>query len=596
MGLSAVFNAYFISADVRLTAEDNNNTVNSRSASEAQDKLDAVQSNVFLLLDMINAAGSSGILARQASAFFFERNADIAAIIIPGGQELINNRFFTSNEADTEALSAFLESAGGYVSRAEAGETFILNAAPFFDLPVIASIYPYRENGLEQAVVILFSTEGLSESFGSGSANTSWMVNHNGDVLIHPDFELVRAGANMDKTPVVREMRTNSDENRQMLFNDESDGEYFGAYRKLSTGDTAVITTVPADVVFEAVRATTRRTAYLTAAVLFIAVLFIWFFSKSISVPVKALAAAAEQIEQGHFTLDIKPQTRDELGILTESFVKMGNGLAERERLKDTFGRFINKDIAEKAMRGELALGGETKNVTIFFSDIRSFTAISEKLEPHEVVEFLNDYMTRMVSCVNRTDGVVDKFIGDSVMAVWGAPVSAGSPAADALNCVRCALMMRSALMEFNKGRGGEKKPVIKIGCGINTGSVVAGQIGSSERMEYTVIGDAVNLASRTEALNKPLCTDILVTENTYELVKEHILAEEMPPITVKGKEKPVRMFAVVNMPGADDIPGAGKNGPRSMNEVRELLGIPAPDLSRINVNEEEKKYNIKGS
>jgi adenylate cyclase len=208
------------------------------------------------------------------------------------------------------------------------------------------------------------------------------------------------------------------------------------------------------------------------------------------------------------------------------------------------------------------------------------------------VVGFLNDYMTRMVACVNKTGGVVDKFIGDAVMAVWGAPMTAGSAAEDALACVKTALMMRTALMEFNVGRGGNKRPIIKIGCGINTGSIVAGQIGSTERMEYTVIGDAVNLASRTEALNKPLGTDILITENTWKLIRQHLITKEMPPVSVKGKEKPVRMFAVVNLKSPAGTP---QKKPMTLAEVRTMLGIKAPDLSKINIDIEEKKYKIGG-
>ena len=113
--------------------------------------------------------------------------------------------------------------------------------------------------------------------------------------------------------------------------------------------------------------------------------------------------------------------------------------------------------------------------------------------------------------------------------------------------------------------------------------------------MEYTVIGDAVNFASRTESLNKPLGTDILITENTYNLIKDHVLVEQMPSVTVKGKEKPVSMYAVVNMPRVTDIPGAGPDGPKTMAEVRELLGIPVPDYAKVNLDEEEKKYKIQG-
>jgi adenylate cyclase len=149
--------------------------------------------------------------------------------------------------------------------------------------------------------------------------------------------------------------------------------------------------------------------------------------------------------------------------------------------------------------------------------------------------------------------------------------------------------MMRLALREFNKNRGGDKKPIIKIGCGLNTGEVIAGQIGSRSRMEYTVIGDTVNLASRTESLNKPFGTDILITENTYNLIGEYLITEEMPPVTVKGKEKPVRIFAVINLKVKDKE----QPKPVTLAELRQSLGITPPDLSKVDASEVEKKYKI---
>lgn len=595
---------YFVSDDVRVTAENNNFDANTRSANAVKNSLETMRANALLLMDMIVNSSGSDYAMRSASSIYFERNPDTAAVVLLSQKNfssgnydlrLINNKFFAQNELDEDGVETLVQTERDSVQKAFSGELTVINATPFFDYGSIALIVPWNGNGRVDAVVIVTSSESLTTAFGQNTSSTSFVINNRGDILVHPDFETMRLNANVSDSPLIIQMRKNNDENRQILFTDSDGKEYFGAYQKITLGDLGVITTVQSELVFENVRATTQRNIYLTLAVLFVSVIFIWFYSTGISRPLKKLTRASEQIEDGDYDIKLKPRGHDEISVLTQSFRNMSEGLAERERLKDTFGRFINKEIAERAARGELSLGGETKTCTIFFSDIRSFTAISEKLEPFEVVEFLNQYMTRMVDCVNRTQGVVDKFIGDAVMAVWGAPVTSGDPAIDALRCVRAALMMRYSLRQFNVGRGGDKKPIIRIGCGINTGPVIAGQIGSSERMEYTVIGDAVNFASRTESLNKPLHTDILITENTYELIKDFVLVEQMPSVTVKGKAKPVHMYAVINMPYADDIPGAGKEGPKTMAEVRELLGIDAPDMAAVNLDEEEKKYKIQG-
>jgi adenylate cyclase len=458
------------------------------------------------------------------------------------------------------------------MEQAAAGETLILNGMPAFGIPLLVLCCPWGGSGFSGAAAVFFSSEPLSETFET-EANSSYMVSGDGDVLVHPEQDLVRAGANFGSQDFIRSVWESPRESMQRLYTAEDGRRYFGAFTKLSLANAAVITTIEYDVVFEGIQATTRRNIYLTLMVLLASVIFIRIFSKTISKPLKLLTWAAEQIEGGRFEIALDPKTKDEIGALTVSFGRMSKALG-------VFGRFTNREIAVRAMRGEITPGGLSKHATIFFSDIRDFTATSENFTrkygeeaSDKIVYWLNDYLTRMVDCVERTGGVVDKFIGDAVMAHWGAVYSSGSVAQDAFNGIKTALMMRAALCAMNRNRrfGDPANPPIRIGCGINTGIVTAGQIGSEKRMEYTVIGDPVNLASRIEALNKPLGTDILITENTWNLVADALVTEEMPPVRVKGKKKTLRLFAVVNIKKV--------TGPKTLAELRKLLGIKPPDL-----------------
>jgi adenylate cyclase len=594
LGAITVLVSVMVSQDLRITAEDNNFTINQRSAAQAENTLRTIRSNALMLLDSLKSVSDlrSAVLSRQIADFYFERNQDIAAVVI-GNQTLVNGAFFQSNEIDAALVDAFLDRSAPVVERTREGETAILNAAPVFGIPVLALFFPWEDGNGQEAVMLIFSAEPLSDVFGS-SVNASVLINHEGDILIHGDHALVMAGATMLKDPLVELLRESREQNFQTLYTDSAGNRQFGAFRKLAVAGAVVITTVESRVVFEGITATTRRNIYLTGAVLFISILFIWFYSKTISAPLRRLTAAAGEIEEGQFEAPLPEKRRDEIGLLSESFVRMSHALG-------IFGRFTNREIAVRAMRGEILPGGEAKCATIFFSDIRGFTATSENFTKvfgagasGKIVVWLNEYFTRMVECVEKTNGVVDKYIGDSVMAHWGTAYTSGSAEHDALNCVRTALLMRAALLDMNSRRGPDDpaNPVIRIGCGIDSGIVTAGQIGSSQRMEYTAIGDAVNLASRTESLNKPLGPDILITENTWELTGRHVITEEMPPVIIKGKEKPVRLFAVVNLRAAGD--GVEQPYPRTLGELRTMLGIEAPDLSAVDVNAEDIKYKIK--
>ena len=574
--------------DLQMTAEDNNYSINRRMAAEAEYVLTNVQSNTLVLMQIINSAGANSEFARRAAEFFFEQNLEIAAVkfLLPGQQEnlFVNYRFFFANEIDDNLVNSFYIINSDLLERAVNGDSIITNAAVHFSFHLLSLFFPMR--GGNGAVSVLYFPRHLNENYSSGMNQTS-LINAEGDVLIHPDIQLTLTGANIANRNYIQTIRESPSQTRQELFTDEGI-RYFVGFSKLNIAALIAITSIEYDKVFEGINATTRRNMYLTAAVLSISILFIWFFSKTISTALKTLAGAARKIEGGVFEIDLTPKGRDEISYLTTSFNKMGTALK-------IFGRFTNREIAVKAMRGEIKPGGFQKHASIFFSDIRGFTEKSETFTKEfgsgasdKIVHWLNEYFTQMVDCVEKTSGVVDKFIGDAVMAHWGTAYTAGSPAKDAYNCVKAALMMRRALYELNKTRmpGDKANPEIVIGAGINTGIVTAGQLGSDMRMEYTVIGDPVNLASRIEALNKPLGTDILISEDTWNLVKFQFITEEMPSVTVKGKKKPVRIFAVVNHISVT-------SGPKTLAEVRELLNITPPDISKADVNSDEKKYKI---
>ncbi|GHV74682.1 adenylate/guanylate cyclase domain-containing protein [Spirochaetia bacterium] len=580
LGAITTLMSFMVSEDLRINAEDTNFTVNRRSAVEAETTLLGIRSNALLLLDTLNVMGSAaetGSLGAQARSFYFIRNPEVAAITLDGTPPMISERFFLTNEIDAYLVQEFLDRSTEVRERARLGETVILNAAAAFGIPLLVMFVPWEAGEQNRAAGIFFTADALANTF-SNSLNTSFLINDAGEILVHPDNQLVMAGANIGSGPLARRIRASREPNFQILYEDEAGVKHWGAFRKLALGGAAVLTTVESHLVFEGIAATTRRNIYLAIAVLLIAVILIWFFAKSISVPIGRLTEAAGKIEVGDFELTLKEQGNDEINLLTKSFVRMGKALS-------SFSRFTNRELTRQAMQGTLALGGEPRMATLLFTDIRSFTMISEMLEPWEVVEFLNSYMTLMITCVDKTGGTVDKFMGDAIMAHWGAVTILDTPAVNALNAVKAALAMRSALRQFNQGRDGSiKQPRIRIGCGINSGPVVAGQIGSNTRMEYTVIGDTVNLASRTEGMNKSFRTDILITENTWNLIREEVIAEEMIPTKVKGKKEPVRMFAVINLRAK---PGEKQKRPVNLTEVRTMLGLGVPDLKQLILNME---------
>ena len=580
LGLTTFLVSTLVRGNDRIKAEENNHTINARTAETIQISFTNAQKNSYMLFDAISNrrmdGGNMDKFAARMLDDFFRVNSNIIFIL---GQDIgfkVNPAFYGKGFTK-KAVEDFVKAG----SEGAAVEYF--NSKVILGLDSVIISYKYGPSNAQKSAVLGLDTKSLADLMSEGANNATMLVDQKSRVLINPDYEN-RSENYFAAQSIIDGIKNEPEtDNAQNLVETDQGRKFISVHK--TCDNLYVITSVSENSVYAVINKTTYRIILFSLAVLFAAIVIIRIFSNNLTNPIEDLVDASAKIERGDFALDIEPRSQDEIGLLTSSFIHMSKGLAEREKLMVSFSKFTNKTIAQKAANGELALGGENRNATIFFSDIRSFTAMSETMQPNEVVEFLNVYMTRMVNCVNETHGVVDKYIGDAIMAVWGAPDSAGSPAADALNAVTAALMMRVSLFRFNKDRKEKGLPPVRIGCGINSGPVVAGQIGSDQRMEYTVIGDAVNLASRTEALNKPFATDILITENTYNLIKDKVIVEEMPGVHVKGKTDEIKMFAVINL--------KGKIRPATISEVRKIIGTQAPDLSKVNTDDEEKKYKI---
>lgn len=464
------------------------------------------------------------------------------------------------------------------------GQSLLLTRTQAFGKPVWFVAFPVIEGEVASRVITAYLSSEVLDSAFTSRVYSSFFVDSDLAVVVHTDKKETLAGHSFKNHPAVTFLQGQETRAGFSIYtNAQTKKEYFGAYSKLDIGSTAVVVELEKDTALESVNRLRKTAALIAGIIILSALLLVYFFAKTISEPIRELKQAADRIKGGDYETRLTPRSGDEVGALTQSFNEMAVGLEEREKLKGALGKFVNPEIAEKAMKGEIKLGGERKVATIFFSDIRSFTAISEQLEPEEVVEFLNDYMTIMVRIIGEYQGIVDKFIGDAIMAVWGVPESKGN---DALNAVNATIEMRKALLEFNKGRGSPKKPLIKIGCGLNTGPVLAGQIGSEDRLDYTVIGDAVNLASRVESLNKPFGTDILISQDTYNIVKDEFDCEPMQKIKVKGKSQPQQIYAVIRKK-------SDKSGPKDLQELRNLLGIDMKGKPAKSGDDEEVKYEI---
>jgi adenylate cyclase len=271
-------------------------------------------------------------------------------------------------------------------------------------------------------------------------------------------------------------------------------------------------------------------------------VLVTYLVTRNFTRPLRSITRVLRDIRNGELDRRVRVTTNDEIGYSGEVINEMAAGLRERDLIKETFGKYVSEEVRDEILSGRIPLDGEAREATVLFADLRDFTPMVESTPPREVVQVLNRYFRRMEEAVHRRHGLVLQYIGDEIEAVFGAPVSRKDHPTDA---VRAALEMRERLKRLNEELAGQGHPTLNHGIGIHTGRVVAATIGSPNRLSYALVGDTVNVASRLQGLTRELGTDILLSRETAGLLSERFPLNGFPSVRVKGRSRPVDIYAV---------------------------------------------------
>ncbi len=271
-----------------------------------------------------------------------------------------------------------------------------------------------------------------------------------------------------------------------------------------------------------------------------VGIILSWLLARSFDKPLVEMKTAVKEIQDGNFDIKLAVTTTDELGLLGEGIGQMAVSLQEKEFIKETFGKVVDPAVRDHLLSGNVQLGGEIRTATILFCDLRRFTSLSEQLAPAQIVEMLNTHFETMSKCIEEEGGLINKFIGDAIMAIYNVPVPRSNHAERAYTSAR---RMLESLERMNADFFKRNLPELKIGIGLHTGEVLAGNIGSSSRLEYTVIGDTVNVASRIESLCKETKRSLLVSEATKAQLPANTPLDSLGSFQLKGREELIQIF-----------------------------------------------------
>ncbi|MBK8396651.1 MAG: adenylate/guanylate cyclase domain-containing protein [Leptospiraceae bacterium] len=438
-----------------------------------------------------------------------------------------------------------------YFSKSFDGVPTISNTSQGSQEASMAISIPMEEGGSSEfIIIILLKSEMILEAFKKSGMNTTYMVNEDGAVLAHPDMSLVFSGKNLMDSPIVRSMITSQANNSLESFQDNDGKRYLGSFKKLGFANAGIISVVEEDNAFKPVYQIQARNIYIMIIALCISLIVVFLFAKTISTPLIKLLGETINISKGIFQLNIKRTTNDEVGVLTDYFQTMAQGLEEREKVKSMLGSMIDPVVVSEGMKDLAALKrGDEKLITAFFSDVANFSSISEQLTSVQLASLLNEYLSAMTLILKNHGGVLDKYIGDAIVGIFGAPLDIGE---HYLKASRASLEMIQKLQELREhwtknNLYTKDAQVMDIRIGINTGLAKVGFMGTDAMGSYTMMGDTVNLAARLEAAAKDYGVNILISESVKKEIESEMFTRELDRVRVKGKSEPVKLYELIS-------------------------------------------------
>lgn len=464
-------------------------------------------------------------------------------------QEFINPRYVDENGWTTKTFSPLTQAFQLEILKSFNGASVLFNGTPGLLSPILGYSIPWNLQGKNATILVYIDSAEFLRSFQAFEYGKTYMVTDSGMILAHPDTSLVMEATSLANETIVRKMMESKIDNGQVRYLDSQGKEQLGSFRKIWNYGIGIISEIEAEKAFEEVYNIQRRNFIFLIIVLNISIVVVFLYSRTISNPIRMLVGATKEVEKGNFRVPIEPVTRDEVGVLTHSFKHMALGLEEREKVKSILGSMIDPVVVQEAMKDLQALkNGKEEVITAFFSDVAGFSTISEQLTSIELARLLNEYLSAMTIILKKHEGVLDKYIGDAIVAIFNAPV----PVPDhPLKAGRASLEMIAKLQELKEywNKNNLYTPearAMDVRIGLHVGPAKVGFMGTDDLASYTMMGDTVNLAARLEAAGKDYGVNILVSETFHNHVKSELFTKKLDLVRVKGKNEPVFLYELV--------------------------------------------------